>query len=874
MHGRNHFQFPPEDAMISVIPATQSEREDRLATLSKALICLGDIARYRELYNESNGRPRAGHDDMTTPRRGRNKRGGAPELPIRPRNYDKAQQCYEQARLLVPYEGNPSHQLAILASYQKDSFASLIHYYRALCVRQPYDTAAENLNTVLTKALEVWRQRMRRERDKSGANDSSLPPRARVELFKERVVVLHALWRVGMEKGLEKMRSISPKHNEKVSHDFYALISDRHLPIDMISNTIVLSHGALWKHRMIRDTSTSSHHRKTETVPPAPGTASIIEWNLLDHLLDLHFALLEVGKEELKDPPPMDATDDLAQRISATFRRTLPALRIASKWLNANFKYVAQDQEFVAFQEKERAKGLEISKRWSEKISGYSTKTKRFWETYADFMRSLSRAFPAQKLPKFDAPLEEDIEMRGFLPLRNLMGEKKDSEKNLADGHAREQVHPNVEQLMRISDLLDDAKALAEMENSPISIMNNVITFKFGIVEDVRPPSHPEMTQNAGDNAVPIRQQQLLANIRDNSLNLHPIRDPDGDDMTELTSRTDDDPVRAAFDHLNKAENLIDDEEVEEDEVVYMRSSFSSLSPTLSPVLHATPVTPVKPMLSPKNVSPRSPTHYQPVKIPPFNLPAAAPPAPVTTAEDLLKRLESTAPQPKFLFGNELSHRPTQSIWSASRDEQPLSLPARNGASFDAVGGPVAAPSAVGHIYQTSNHQISGSLGTQDLSQPSIWSSSYPSQSSQNSQHNLVGALPSAPFAQPPQSIIGSGLAHSHHHQRNPSASVAAQLFPTQAQIQHDPFAYSSTIQQPPIHRPDPTLSPSSAYLSSAVGHSPALGALSSSQVQYYTATNPGVGYHTRHLSIPDPRLAQQSYLPPAAMSQVWGNTG
>jgi protein SMG7 len=61
---------------------------------------------------------------------------------------------------------------------------------------------------------------------------------------------------------------------------------------------------------------------------------------MIDHLLDLHGALLEVGEDELRDLPPIDSIDDLAQRITATFRRTLPALRIASKWLRANFKYV------------------------------------------------------------------------------------------------------------------------------------------------------------------------------------------------------------------------------------------------------------------------------------------------------------------------------------------------------------------------------------------------------------------------------------------------------------------------------------------------------------------------------------------------------
>ena len=267
------------------------------------------------------------------------------------------------------------------------------------------------------------------------------------------------------------MNSISPKHSQKVSGDFYSLVSDRHLPIDMISSSIVLSQGALWKHRMIRDNAATHHHTRDDSSPVPAGTPTIVEWAILDHLLDLHCALLEVGKDELKDLAPMDGIDDLAQRITATFRRTLPALRIASKWLRANFKYLVQDQEFASFQQTEKGekgKGSESSnKKTSNKISGHSTKTLQFWKTYAQFSLALSLAFPANELPTLSAPLEEDIEMRGFSPLRNLMGESKILSEKLSDdgvGQSREQVHPNVEQLMRIADLLDDAQALVAMQ--------------------------------------------------------------------------------------------------------------------------------------------------------------------------------------------------------------------------------------------------------------------------------------------------------------------------------------------------------------------------------------------------------------------------
>lgn len=205
---RNQFQFPPESDTPELTPpaTTASQRESRLAILSKALVCLGDIARYKEQYNEAGGRPRAGYEDgppaVPAGKNSRGRRGGAPpptspmNLP-RMRDYGRARACYEQARSLVPHDGNPSHQLAILSSYEKDTFCSLVHYYRALCVRQPYDTASENMGTVLNRALEQWKSRRAKREEEAQVDPASLPPRLRVEAIKEKVIVLHAQWRMG-----------------------------------------------------------------------------------------------------------------------------------------------------------------------------------------------------------------------------------------------------------------------------------------------------------------------------------------------------------------------------------------------------------------------------------------------------------------------------------------------------------------------------------------------------------------------------------------------------------------------------------------------------------------------------------------------------
>ena len=150
-----------------------------------------------------------------------------------------------------------------------------------------------------------------------------------------------------MDKGIEKwavllsitfltsnpleMRSISPKH-EKLASDFYALLSDPHLSVEMISNTVVLSQSALWKHCMPRHTPApySRYHH------PVPGSLALRpSWGSLRHLLDIHVDLLEVSMDELKDPPPMDGLGDLAQRISASFMgcmRSSGTDRLSGAW--------------------------------------------------------------------------------------------------------------------------------------------------------------------------------------------------------------------------------------------------------------------------------------------------------------------------------------------------------------------------------------------------------------------------------------------------------------------------------------------------------------------------------------------------------------
>lgn len=253
------------------------------------------------------------------------------------------------------------------------------------------------------------------------------------------------------------MDSIGAKLVQLVHHDFNMLVSGRKLSEDTITQIIVLSEGAFYKHRMIRP--------KTDRQPP-DNTPILLDWHIIQHIYDLHSTLLSVGIAELAVPPPSDVDvgndDKLALKITATFRRTLPGLRIAGKWLRANNGTLMKDPEYIAIFE-EKGGGVKVSKEHPDKISKCSVKTIEFWSRYVDFICALMEAFPKSNLPVLTSPLDEDIDMRGFLPLKKLIGTR-----NATGGQTiSEKPHPNAEHLMRIHDLLDDARILAEL---PVSL--------------------------------------------------------------------------------------------------------------------------------------------------------------------------------------------------------------------------------------------------------------------------------------------------------------------------------------------------------------------------------------------------------------------
>ncbi|KAL5497945.1 LCB2 [Sanghuangporus vaninii] len=638
--------FPEHSDLSSM---RDDERQARLATFTKLLVCLGDISRYREQYNDGGGRPRAGHEEGPPRKTGRGGRRGGFEAVARPRNYTRAKNIYEQARLLLPDDGNASHQLAILSSYQKDSFGSLLHYYRALCVRQPYDTASDNLNTVLKKALDQYRSSKG-----SAAVDPHAVQKVRVDRFLESVVVLHGLWYLDADEHAAR----ASKHSRHITARFRSLIAEPALPANTVSEVIVMAFSALWKIRMIRDKNTRANR-------------TVIEPLIATHILSLLRALFDAARVQLSVKiEDLQDKGDLGQQITRVFRRILPAIRIASKWLRTNANYL-------------------VSSVTSASPEYFKNSIKKFWDSYVMFLTPLSETFPLAKLPELKNPLDEDVDLTGFSPVRKAMFvQPPEAETGFVLG--QQDVHPNEEYLMRIWDLLRDAEQITAFERSPVSFSNG----KFMVSGEQHAPaelirsSTPEITELSPPPPPPEPVQEDTQES-----------DDDDDGNTTQTSHTEDDVVREAFEKALRDDIRTDTElDDEEDERIVWsppRQAILSYYPLGADTdsLDRTHLSPLQKIIQPPHISPHVyPSAQSPTTAtasPTRPLPPPFIPSTVlgTTAQDLLDNVlgfsrsksehvsfglqqqqgvTSSTPQSSLLFGSGSFNSPTKSIWSST----------------------------------------------------------------------------------------------------------------------------------------------------------------------------------------------------------------
>ncbi|KAG5234901.1 protein SMG7L [Salix suchowensis] len=103
----------PED-----FPSTEAKMQKLQFLCHRFLVCLGDLARYREQCERSD---------------------------TQNHKWSVAVAHYFEATIIWPDSGNPQNQLAVLATYVGDEFLALYHCIRSLAVKDPFPDAWNNL---------------------------------------------------------------------------------------------------------------------------------------------------------------------------------------------------------------------------------------------------------------------------------------------------------------------------------------------------------------------------------------------------------------------------------------------------------------------------------------------------------------------------------------------------------------------------------------------------------------------------------------------------------------------------------------------------------------------------------------------------------
>lgn len=155
-------------------------------------------------------------------------------------------------------------------------------------------------------------------------------------------------------------------------------------------------------------------------------------------------AVLDLGEGATSEPA--GNTSKISSRhLTVVLLRSLPALRVAAKWIRAHQDYLSR----VIHRQ--------------EPGSAVAARACNMFTAHVQLANALALAFPAADLCPLEAPLEEDFELRGFGPLRKFFP-GRGGEAHSANGREDE------EAFVRISDLQLESLLLASMETSCVYI--------------------------------------------------------------------------------------------------------------------------------------------------------------------------------------------------------------------------------------------------------------------------------------------------------------------------------------------------------------------------------------------------------------------
>lgn len=361
---------------VTAVPGVvKNEFIDDLSVRSahSALVYLGDLSRYRELY--------------------------APKSKAH-KDWGPSSGYYNLAEHLFPPSGSPHNQIAVIATYDGSLFSATYHFFRALCVSEPFLTARDNLALGFKKAIN------------SPINVANKTEESAGDLL-PNFLALHAKIYIGVAYNFRPDEMLLLKL-------LVEKIKSRTLSLGLLERMVIINIAAL-------------HLNENASAEPLLIELCLGTFEQLLKILQIELKSLQTDKKERHA-----LTTSLSEKVSAVARRMLPSLRIMSKWLYC------------------------VHARLLPRNNGSTevhTLMKSFLSEYVATFNIASKVFPIEQLPRLSYPLEEDIDLRGFTGLDGGLRARHIhlGSWEQVDSDTLSKLHPNEEMLMRIADLIEDA---------------------------------------------------------------------------------------------------------------------------------------------------------------------------------------------------------------------------------------------------------------------------------------------------------------------------------------------------------------------------------------------------------------------------------
>ncbi|KAJ3279734.1 hypothetical protein HK104_001190 [Borealophlyctis nickersoniae] len=338
-----------------VIPPEISTRAT--VTCHRCLIFLGDLARYREMQADR-----------------------------KEKSWALAKMFYGLALKLIPTNGNPFNQLAVIDTYEGDELGGVERYFRSLVINQPFPTAKENLALLFRKA---------RSKAEAQKDDEKKAVPEEVE-FTRKFVALHSLV-FGQETNLDGFLMCQ----SGVLEAYRSLLSRGLLGTDILLRLLVVNLGSLH----LRQSPSNLKGKDREVSETGAGATAAgdaedsVNGALIRFTIDMIVPVFRGVEEAARKKRDKDTRLDL-----------LPVAKTAGKWVLA--RLIRGDGTF-------EEDYLDL------------------WTAYASMLTALAQTpeyGQAQSLTDglWLQYLKEDVEFRGFVPLqgpaRELLAECNDTE--------------------------------------------------------------------------------------------------------------------------------------------------------------------------------------------------------------------------------------------------------------------------------------------------------------------------------------------------------------------------------------------------------------------------------------------------------------